>query len=242
MHKVIKNYDDIARPYHNHIEDKSNFLTKYVEEPGTLKKLSSLNLKNKYVLDLGCGSGRYTMVLKEVGAKVVGIDPSEKLLEIARKNIKGVKFIKASSEKLPFSDNEFDLVVAGMVLHYVKKINTTFKEISRILKTGGIFVFSSHVPYLGLTIKHKIDGKPYYQFDNYFKEGKRYKKWSGLGVKIEFYHHTMETLMKAAINNNFKLTDYVDLKPLKSGKEIDPEDYEEVINKSKFFLAEFTKE
>lgn len=242
MIKKVTNYDDIAKPYHEHIGDKKNFLNKYVEEPGTLKKLKEIDFENKSVLDLGCGSGRYSKVLKGFGAFVTGVDPSEKLLEIARKLVKDVEFIKAGSEKLPFKKDSFDFVFAGMVLHYVKNVNVAFKEVSRVLKSGGKFILTSHVPYLGLSKKFKFDGKPYYQFDNYFKEGTRYKKWSSIGVKIEYYHHTMETIMKAAIKNKLNLTDYRDLRPLKSGKNLDPEDYEEVVNKSKFFLAEFMKD
>jgi ubiquinone/menaquinone biosynthesis C-methylase UbiE len=239
--KTASNYDPFAKLYHKHILDKNNFLNKFVEEPGTLKKLKELELTSKKVLDLGCGSGRYTRVLKNFGANVVGVDPSEELLKIARKEIKNIDFLKKDSSNLPFKDNCFDMVFAGMVLHYVKDIESLFREVFRVLRPKGIFILTSHVPYLELVRKVKFENKSYYEFDHYFKEGARYKNWTSIGIKIKFFHHTMESVFKAAIKNSFILSDYSDLRPQEEGKIVDSEDYEEVINKSKFYLAEFTK-
>lgn len=200
-----------------------------------------MKLTNKKVLDLGCGSGRYTQVLKDLGASVVGIDPSEGLLKIAREQIQNIDFIKADSSNLPFNNNYFDMVFAGMVIHYVKDIELSFKEVSRVLKPEGIFIFTSHVPYLELAKKIKFENRSYYEFDHYFKEGARYKNWSSIGIRVKFYHHTMESVFKAAIKYSLMLSDYRDLRPQEKGKGVDPEDYEEVVNKSKFYLAEFTK-
>ena len=241
MFKTVSGYNDIAKDYHKYVLDENNFLNKFVEEPGTLEKLKELDLKNKKVLDLGCGSGRYTKILKELGAEVIGVDPSEELIKIAQSEIKDVEFIKAFASKLPFNDSQFDFVFAGMVIHYIKDINESFSEISRVLKPKGEFIFTSHVPYLELAKKAKFKGKSYYELENYFKEGEKVKKWTSIGVLMKFYHHTMESIFKAAIKNSLILNDYRDLKPQEKGKNIDPEDYEEVINKSKFYLAEFIK-
>lgn len=75
------------------------------------------------ILDVGCGTGALCSVLNEKGMKVTGIDPAEKMLEIARKKPENgsISFIRASVlEKLPFLDKSFDIVIASHVVHGLK--------------------------------------------------------------------------------------------------------------------------
>lgn len=53
-------YDEVADKYHQDIEDHENFYNQMLEMPSTLAVLKELSLKDKKVLDLGCGGGRYT--------------------------------------------------------------------------------------------------------------------------------------------------------------------------------------
>src|SRR5690606_31699327 len=72
------------------------------------------------ILDLGCGTGRYSAALAEhFSADVEAIDPSEKMLEQAlRKRHARVRFQSASGEKLPLPDRSIDLVFMSMVFHH----------------------------------------------------------------------------------------------------------------------------
>ena len=84
-------YDQFAGSYHNYMDDSHNFWNKWLEYPHTIRFLNSQDLKDKNVLDLGCGSGRYTKEFVRLGAKVSGIDKSEKLIEIAERELPNVK-------------------------------------------------------------------------------------------------------------------------------------------------------
>ena len=92
------------------------------------------------VVDLGCGTGRYSNPLADhFEADVIGIDPSEKMLGEARKKSahRGVVFKQASGETLPVEENSTDLVVMSMVFHHLREPRSTASECHRVLREGG---------------------------------------------------------------------------------------------------------
>lgn len=238
---MTKFYDKIAKNYHSFMSDKSNFFNEYVEKPASVTKLKSISLDRKKVLDLGCGSGRYTKILFDMGSDVIGVDPSRELIYIAKKELPNIDFRIGSAEKIPCKNNEFDLVFAGMVIQYFSNPEKAFKEVSRILKSKGRFVFTGHIPYVAVAVPVKIEGKKYYEFDNYFKEGIRKRRSKSFNIDMPYYHFRFETIINSILSSGFSIIDYQDLKPLKEDKKIDEGDYYEVINKSKFYLMELIK-
>ncbi len=97
-------------------------------------------------LDVCCGTGMLSMELAvAVGAsgKVIGLDFSENMLAVARKNIKNfqlkavIEFIQGNAMELPFEDNSFDCATVGWGLRNVPDIFTTVKEMTRVVKPGG---------------------------------------------------------------------------------------------------------
>ena len=92
------------------------------------------------VIDVGCGTGRFTVPLAErLKARVIGIDPSERMLEVAgRKMVAGrVEFRQGRGERLPVDDGVADLVFLSMVLHHLDDPAGTAKECRRVLRDGG---------------------------------------------------------------------------------------------------------
>lgn len=105
---------------------------------GVKALLEGNDFSGKRVLDYGCGIGQIGKLVKERGADVVGVDISDKLLEVAGKHIKAVK---ADGTRLPFEDESFDYVMAFMVLHIIEDIDKPLAEIARVLKSGGKFFY-----------------------------------------------------------------------------------------------------
>ena len=97
------------------------------------------------VLDLGCGNGRFFEILKDKGVDYIGVDFSERLIEIAKKRYPQVKFQVADALNLPFPNNFFDKVYAIAVLHHIpsKEFRQRFlEEAKRVLKPGGLLILT----------------------------------------------------------------------------------------------------
>jgi len=92
------------------------------------------------VLDIGCGNGRLYELLKEKEVEYIGIDNSEKLIEIAREKFSKPKFIVVDALNLPFKDEEFDHVFMIAVLPHIPSKELQLKVLKnayRVLKKNG---------------------------------------------------------------------------------------------------------
>ncbi len=100
-------------------------------------KISKINNQSK-ILDIGCGSGLSTLPIAKLGYSITGIDTSERLIEIARKEtIEGnPTYILDSFEKHYFNDNQFDLIISGQAFHWLDE-NTAYEKCAKALKKEG---------------------------------------------------------------------------------------------------------
>ncbi len=100
------------------------------------------NLEGKSVIEIGCGAGSHSCLFKKAGASVVSVDitPERVLATQARMGIieigNGIA-VQANAERLPFNDNEFDLVYSFGVLHHTTDTQAAVNEVYRILKPEG---------------------------------------------------------------------------------------------------------
>ena len=106
--------------------------------------------KGQRMLDLGCGEGRHSItawLLAEV--QVIGLDLSKADLSTAQTRLQDfdapterIHFIQGSAFSLPFPDNSFDRVICAEVLEHIHAYHDVLREISRVLKPGGVFAVS----------------------------------------------------------------------------------------------------
>jgi ubiquinone/menaquinone biosynthesis C-methylase UbiE len=95
------------------------------------------------VLDLGCGVGRYSGLLREAfGAQVVGLDASERMLAVAAGNpaLRGIGWVRGTAEALPFADASVDLVLLFLVYHHLPAPRAALSECARVLTASGSVV------------------------------------------------------------------------------------------------------
>lgn len=92
------------------------------------------------ILDLGCGTGRFSEGLAaRLNARVVGVDPSNKMLEQARKRPDqiGVSYVCGCAEALPVRTDSIDLIFISMVFHHFTDAHKAVQECGRVLRKRG---------------------------------------------------------------------------------------------------------
>lgn len=93
-------------------------------------------------IDVGCGTGRQTAYLHEIGHDVRGFDGSTHMLALARAKLPNVAFEVAQVDDLPVDDASVDLVTCFIALTHVQDLDRVFEEFARVLRPGGALVIS----------------------------------------------------------------------------------------------------
>ena len=130
----------------------------YIKE-SILKKFKKKNInnsiKNLRILDIGCGGGLLCEPLSRLGARVVGIDASEKNIKIAKTHAKEsnlkISYYCASPENFKYK-GKFDVILNMEIVEHVHDINLFLKESSKFLKKNGIMFIAT----LNKTLKSYI--------------------------------------------------------------------------------------
>ncbi len=108
------------------------------------------DVRGKTVLDYGCGAGENTVLATSRGAKVIGVDISRELIELAEKRLaahdlaESAAFRVGSAHELPLEDESVDVVLGIAILHHLD-LKLASKEVFRVLKKGGRAIFSEPV-------------------------------------------------------------------------------------------------
>jgi SAM-dependent methyltransferase len=113
-------------------------------------------------LELGCGTGFFSLNLKLAGvlddAHVTDLSPG--MVEVARRNARSLGFDVlgrvADAERLPYDDDSFDLVIGHAVLHHIPDVERALREVLRVLKPGGRFVFAGEPTRYGDAIARRL--------------------------------------------------------------------------------------
>ncbi len=93
-----------------------------------------IDYKVKDILDVGCASGYFTVHFKDKAKNVYGVDVKKDLIDEAKNKYKEINFKLIKSEKLPFKDNMFDVILLLDVLEHVNNDKLMINEIYRVLK------------------------------------------------------------------------------------------------------------
>ena len=230
-----KLYDKFAKEYHSkRLDVKESLWNRFIEIPAMTKLVKPV-VKDKNVLDLGCGSGIFTKSIKSWGANVKGCDISKNLILIAKKENPKIPFRVCDAQKTPFKNSEFDVVTSGLMLHYLKDLKPVFSEVSRITKKDGIFIFSLNHPIGECTKKKIIDNQTFHVMDPYFNNDKF--EWTMLdGMKLTNYHHTFENIINTLNDCGFVVEGIIEAKPLKEFKRYNPKKYDKLCKYPSFIV------
>lgn len=101
----------------------------------------------KHILDVGCGGGLLSECFARDGGSVVGVDPMLACCRAgsyhARLTQLSIEYARMSGEALSFASSSFDVVVAADVLEHVDDLARVVREVARVLRPGGVFLFDT---------------------------------------------------------------------------------------------------
>lgn len=162
------------------------------------------------VLDLGCGGGRTTVPLHNMGFDVVGVDIAEVLIEDLKKKFSYLEAEVGDAADLHFANGSFDIVLFShnsldCLYPYEMRLNA-LKEINRVLKQPGFYIFSSHVfnlaVYNRLTLSNIIRNLA--RIPRILVKGGFYKEKMNNGDLVDLYasnlHNVKNELGKVGFN------------------------------------------
>ena len=126
----------------------------------TISKYFKPKDSTSIIIDIGCGTGRFSKVLaNSIDVQVVGVEPADKMRMIAEKENSHpkVQYLKGSSEYIPLEDNSCDAIWCSMTIHHWVNLDKSIQEIDRVIKpNGNVFIRNS--------FSGRLDGIPFYHF------------------------------------------------------------------------------
>lgn len=212
----------VASWYNDHLEKGGDTYHEKVVYPNLLRLLGDVS--GKRVLDLACGQGQFSRLLRAGNAHVTGIDLGKELIAIAESHNVSIKeagthkvqYVTGSADNLSmFKDASFDIVVCVLALQNIEKLQKTIEEVKRVLIQGGRFIFVLNHPAFRNPRKTRWD------YDD--KEGVQYRRtdeyMSESHVKIDMtpgstshkkftvsFHRPLQVYVKALSKYGFAIT------------------------------------
>ena len=191
-------YDQTATNWSRH---QPSSLSDFTARPQVMALCEPL--AGKVVLDLGCGEGYCTRMLSQRGARVLGLDLSERMIELARQAEDalplGIRYDTADAVTADLGAASLDLVVAVFLFNYldVERMHKTMANVHRMLRPGGSFVFA--VPHPAFAFMRKpappfyfdVGSAGYFSARNTVFGGKIWKN-DGSALDVQLVHKTFE--------------------------------------------------
>lgn len=228
---AIGSFENIAEAYVSDVDTRPFHL--YYHRPH-LWSLLPTHLKDLNVLDLGCGSGWFAEQLVKNGAKVTCVDASSKMIELTKNRIqsKGEFHVADLAQPLDYlTPHSFDLVLAPLIIHYIKEWEPFFKDIARVLKVGGSFIFSTHQPHIEVDL---------FKLNNYFEKTLICDHWPNIG-EVRYYHHTLQELFESLYSARFVTERVLEPSPLPEFEKSDPVSYQAILKHPSILLVSARK-
>jgi malonyl-CoA O-methyltransferase len=176
-------YNDWSASY-----DTDENLTRDLDQKVTREALS--NARFESILEIGCGTGKNTSFLSQIGQRVHALDFSPGMIEKAREKVKAenVRFSIADlTQRWPCEDAAYDLIVCNLVLEHIEDLSFIFSEAFRVLEAQGRFLINELHPF------RQYEGKK-----------ARFSSEAGVTEIPTFIHHISDFLNTAA-NHGLRL-------------------------------------
>lgn len=216
-------FDALAQWYEQAFSHGQLPLLEHLLMPAVLELLGDVH--DLAVLDLACGPGFYSDRLARRGARVTGTDISEEMLRRARESVRSGNhrpsfYHLSAAELAPSWTDTFDVVLCIMALVDIPDIDDVLKEVARVLKPSGRFVFAVIHPCFVMPGAEWVadeEGNPSHKrVDSYFAEGYFGKEWYGQGglrSRLGGHHRTLTSYVQALRRHGFFVINLVEPRP-----------------------------
>jgi len=191
------------------------------------------DLKQKRVVDLGCGFGWFSRFAAEEGAaSVLGLDLSERMIARAKAENAhpAIAYDIADLERVELPQAAFDLAYSSLAFHYLEDFGRLVRQVHAALVPGSKFVFTIEHPIYMASANPgwRTDeaGRRFWQVDGYSVEGRRTTDWLARGVLK--YHRTVGTTLNTLIDNGFTIRRVVEWRPSEEQVAANPDLAEEM--------------
>ena len=207
----MKTRNDYAKDYDQKVWETGDLDHRETLNPVVFKLL--WDVKNKKILDLGCGQWYFSRLLTKQWANVTGIDISEDLIKIGvqrnqEQNLKIKYFVSDAANLKDLNDNEFDIVVSNMAFMDIENIKGTIEECSRVLKNNGFIVFSLINPIFFFFFWTKDDNGYFLKLIKYNTNSTITNENRGYNFKTTHYHRPIWYYINTLVENDFYITNY----------------------------------
>ena len=169
------------------------------------------DLRDRRVVDLGCGFGWFCRWADQQGAaEVLGLDVSHNMLERARATTQSnrIRYQRADLEQLQLPTTSYDLAYSSLTLHYIEHLADLFATVHRALAPGGRFVFSAEHPIYTAPARpgfvEDAAGGRIWPLNQYARQGPRITDWLAKGVVKQ--HRMLGTTLNLLIQTGFTIT------------------------------------
>lgn len=190
-------YDGFAESYTR--ENDTGLFNAHYARPAVLDLLGEV--AGRRILDVGCGAGPLMVALRERGAQVAGFDASPAMVALAGQRLgPGADVLVADiAEHLPFEAEQFDDVVASLVLHYLEDWSGALAELRRVLRPGGRLV---------VVVNHPVIRPVVYPDDDYFAITPYTEDYTfdGQTAYLTFWHRPLHAMTDAFTAAGFRIS------------------------------------
>jgi len=231
MTENVPLYDEIGNQYLRWVDSAPH--NAFYERPAMLNLLGDVT--GLRVLDAGCGDGYYSEQLYDKAFEIKAFDVSNLMVKNFNERLSGklLADTRDFESSLDLYENEyFDVVVSGLVLHYVSDLKLAYSEVYKKLKMGGVFIFSINHPFSDL----KVSMPKYYYKPDVIEE-----YWPSLDRKIQTHRRPISYLVNLLVNEGFKIEKVLEPKPLKELKNINFKVYKKLLTEPTFICFRVKK-
>jgi len=163
-------------------------------------------------LDVGCGEGRFCRMLTGRGIRAVGIDPTEALIDEARRRDPTGDYRIGRAERLDFPDASFDLVVSYLSLIDIPDLSPAIAEMARVLRPGGSLLIANLTSFNTAAQRSfgaRLGLRPV--VDHYLVERAEWVSWRG--IRVQNWHRPLATYMGLLLGAGLELKHFDEPSP-----------------------------